>query len=277
MSNPQTENGYIKISTELFEEFCKIRINGEARQILDFIIRKTYGWNKKEDHISFTQFEKGTGINRRNTIRAIKKLKEMNMISVETDTTKGNIYRINKKYNTWLPSVRNDTVVSKRVKGSVKTCKKVVSETTHTIDTIQKTNTIDTYERFKSVWNENISDPKVIKLSQSRIIKIKSRLKNNVNFLDDFKNCLLKTKESDFLSGKVSDWRVTFDWFIKNDDNYVKVLEDTYKTKGGNYGKATNRTQQSIDAGKAYIAKLERQESDSDTSGEIISITEFGT
>jgi len=57
-------------------------------------------------------------------------------------------------------------------------------------------------------------------------------------------------------------------------NNYAGLFE---LKKGVNYGKATNRTQQSIDAGKAYIAKLERQESDSDTSGEIISITEFGT
>ena len=64
----------------------------------------------------------------------------------------------------------------------------------------------------------------------------------------------------------------------KYKSHYYTILAwDRRKTKGGNYGKTTNRTQQSIDAGKAYIAKLERQESDSDTSGEIISITEFGT
>ena len=143
MGNPQLEDGFIRISTELWDALCRIRINGEARQVLDFIIRKTYGWNKTKDNISFSQIELGTGINRRNSIRAIEKLLDMNIIGVEKDTSKGNIYWINKKYLTWLPSVKKDTVVSKTTQGSVKTCKKVVSKTTHTIDTIQKTNTID--------------------------------------------------------------------------------------------------------------------------------------
>ena len=45
MASPQTENGYVKIATELHDALCKTRISGEARQMLDVIIRKTYGYD----------------------------------------------------------------------------------------------------------------------------------------------------------------------------------------------------------------------------------------
>lgn len=47
MANPQCENGFTKIANELMEALAKIRIPGEARQVLDVIFRQTYGWNKK--------------------------------------------------------------------------------------------------------------------------------------------------------------------------------------------------------------------------------------
>jgi len=47
MKSPQTENGYIKIANELWDALTGIRIPGEVRQVLDYIFRKTYGYNKK--------------------------------------------------------------------------------------------------------------------------------------------------------------------------------------------------------------------------------------
>ena len=61
MTTPQLENGYIKIATELYDALCGIRIPGEARQVFDVILRKTYGWNKKKDAIALSQFVEATG------------------------------------------------------------------------------------------------------------------------------------------------------------------------------------------------------------------------
>ena len=47
MANPQKENGYTSIANDIVEALAGIRIPGEARQCLDVILRKTYGWNKK--------------------------------------------------------------------------------------------------------------------------------------------------------------------------------------------------------------------------------------
>ena len=82
------------------EAFCRIRVNGEARQVLDAILRKTYGWNKKEDSISLSQFFLMTGLKKPSIIRAIHKLLNMNIIS---ENANGNIkkYRFNKDFDTW--------------------------------------------------------------------------------------------------------------------------------------------------------------------------------
>jgi len=166
--NPQVENGYIRVATELFEALVKIRIPGEARQIFDHIMRQTYGWKKKEDQISYGQFQEATGINRRNTMRAVQKLKDMNMIGVKKDTI-GNVkYSINKSYKTWkvvskrTPGVKkDDRVVSKKTT-------KVVSKRTPTIDkkdTIKDTMRI-AHAHFEQLWSKY---PK--KLGKKRAIR----------------------------------------------------------------------------------------------------------
>lgn len=112
MASPQKENGYIAIATEIMEALCRFRINGESRQVLDFIFRKTYGFNKKEDPISLSQFSLGTGLKKNTICKAINKLKQLNLI-----TQKGNdiatIYRFNKDFDTWNPLPKKGTLPKK--------------------------------------------------------------------------------------------------------------------------------------------------------------------
>ena len=111
--NPQIEDGFVKIATELWEALTKIRIPGQARQVLDAIFRKTYGWHKKEDIISLSQLEKMTNLKRPNIIRAREKLLSMNLIVIKKDN-EGNInYRIQKNYLKWKPLSK--TIIHKTV------------------------------------------------------------------------------------------------------------------------------------------------------------------
>jgi len=50
------------------------------RRVLDCILRKTYGWNKKADRISYSQFQEATGIDRRHIGRSLASLKRRNVI-----------------------------------------------------------------------------------------------------------------------------------------------------------------------------------------------------
>lgn len=102
MASPQTENGFTQIANELLDALCRIRIAGEPRQCLGFIIRKTYGYNKKEDAIPLSQFCLATGLCRPSVCRAIKQLLAMNLIN-KNATSSITKYRFNKDFDTWKP------------------------------------------------------------------------------------------------------------------------------------------------------------------------------
>ena len=148
VANPQLENGYIKISNELLDAFCKIRIAGEARQMLDIIMRKTYGFNKKEDAISLSQFAEISGVNRTDCARALRKLKDMNVVITKSSYV--TIYSLNKDYELWQAvtkkitanSSKKDTSASSNnaTKTSSKKDNELVAIMLHTKDTITKDN-----------------------------------------------------------------------------------------------------------------------------------------
>ena len=80
MANPQLENGYTRIANEILEELAKFPFNGSQLRMILFLLRKTYGYRKKTDKISLSQWEKGTGLNKRTIQRELIQLEAMNVI-----------------------------------------------------------------------------------------------------------------------------------------------------------------------------------------------------
>lgn len=72
MANPQKENGYTPIANEIMDKLAKSPIRSEVRRVIDFILRKTYGFNKKADIISLSQFVEGTEMKKSCVCRALK-------------------------------------------------------------------------------------------------------------------------------------------------------------------------------------------------------------
>jgi len=90
-------------------------------------------------------------------------------------------------------------------------------------------------ERVVSLWNVVAEDNQlssISKLSPSRINKILSRSKSSdLSKLSGWRNLFSKVTKSSFLLGTSdsnSTWKVSFDWLIENDKNYLKVLEEAY-------------------------------------------------
>ena len=82
--------------------------------MLDVIIRKTYGFGKKDDHISTSQFQAATGMSKGSIHRARKKLLEMNIIGVsKKGYTSVLMYSIQKNYKNWRVYPKKDTVSQK--------------------------------------------------------------------------------------------------------------------------------------------------------------------
>jgi len=154
MSNPQIENGYTKIANELMDALGGTRVPGEARQVLDVIIRKTYGFNKKSDDIALSQFVNTTGLKKPAVVRAIKKLLDMNMIRViKKDNKTTTNYSFNKHYKAWKPLSKKITL-SKKTTGVIEKDKASLSKKIHTKETTTKeTLTKDIVEQFEIFWN----------------------------------------------------------------------------------------------------------------------------
>lgn len=148
MANPQAENGHVDIAHEIIEALARYRINGEATQCLWVVFRKTYGWKKKEDEISLSQFAEMTGLKRSNVARALAWLVSKKILCViKEDTNYANKYRFNKDFETWEPAIKKDTtrkgvikedneVLSKKIRPGVS--KKIHTKETSTKETIKR-------------------------------------------------------------------------------------------------------------------------------------------
>lgn len=119
--SPQLENGYTKIANEIMNALVAYRIPGEQMQCLLFIIRKTYGFNKKEDAISNKQFCDATGLKRSSVCRAINGLIDKNIVSKKANKVVPT-YRFNKNYSKWKVLAKKLTgeVLAKKLTGSLK-------------------------------------------------------------------------------------------------------------------------------------------------------------
>lgn len=101
----QVEDGnFTRIVNPLLEELIRVPFKGCELAIALFLIRKTYGFNKKEDGISLSQIAKGTDRSRQTVVTALKNLQLVNIVRlVKRGDTKGssNIWSINKYSETW--------------------------------------------------------------------------------------------------------------------------------------------------------------------------------
>jgi phage replication O-like protein O len=139
-NSPQLENGYIKIANEIMDALAKTRIPGVERQCLDFILRKTYGFNKKQDSISLSQFVKATGIKKPNIIVALNGLLSKKIIKIIKNHNKtGKVYEFNKHYNQWQPLPKKKALL-KNITGVIKKHNKSLLKTIPTKDNSTKDN-----------------------------------------------------------------------------------------------------------------------------------------
>ena len=90
-------------------------------------------------------------------------------------------------------------------------------------------------ERVIESWNSLglTSKLKTIKAGTKRHTMLKARVKQYSE--DEIIQAINNIKESSFLMGRVKEFEVTFDWFIRP-NNFIKVLENNYKDKGDKNG-----------------------------------------
>ena len=226
MANPQTENGYVKIATEIVEQFCRYRLSGEEWIILWVILRKTYGWTKKEDAISLSQFHSITKMKKPSIIRAIKNLSSKKIIKVSNNANKtAQTYYFSKDYSKWEPLAKKLTLAKVLTKVSKKANKKLAKVLPTTTTIITKY--IYTPE-FDSLWKDY---PNQLRKKES-FRNFKKTVKNETDLANI--KAALKTYKKHL---SINTWKQPMNgstWFNNWEDwiNYKEPVTDTQPKVG---------------------------------------------
>jgi phage replication O-like protein O len=139
LANPQAENGHVDLANEIVDALAKIRLSGEEMQVLWVIFRKTYGWHKKQDAISLSQFSEMTGLSRQHVLRAIKKLlPKMVIVVSKNGNSQIHTYEFNKDFEQWKVLPKKVTVSKNGNKVLPKMVRQVLPKKVHTKETITK-------------------------------------------------------------------------------------------------------------------------------------------
>jgi phage replication O-like protein O len=200
MASPQKENGYTPIANELMEKLSALSINATSFRVIICILRKTYGWQKREDIISLSQIKKMTGLDR-SVVNAIKELEELNILKITRREGLTNVIRFNKDYEKWglVQSTAQAELVQNRAGTSAKSCQELVQPIAHTKETLQKKiqkkgdiviNTVEKHlvekesiiqDMYNYVKTDDNGNP--IKSKVSRITKDENNMLISVGFL----------------------------------------------------------------------------------------------
>ncbi|QNT75214.1 replication protein [Dehalogenimonas etheniformans] len=125
MASPQLENGFLRIACELIEAISRTRFSPRESQVFWSVVRRTYGWNKKADRISYSQLEESTGLNRRHIADALSRLIRRNIISRCGSGYKLS-YGIQKDYQLWIVTDRGNNSKLSLPKGATN---RIITET----------------------------------------------------------------------------------------------------------------------------------------------------
>ena len=114
--SPQLEDGNTRIANELLEAMCRAGLSARQWAVVMVVVRKTYGYGKKADDISLSQFESITGIAKPHVSRAVNDLIAANVLR-RTAGTFGNRLSMNKRYQQWTLGKQASGVTESVTKG----------------------------------------------------------------------------------------------------------------------------------------------------------------
>lgn len=227
-SNPQLEKGFIRIATgkednDIFLALAGAKLGGTELSICLAVIRKTWGWGKKEDWISLTQFEKITKRSRQTIVNAVNELVKKTILVKKTVPGIKTIYSFNKNFLRWQKQLVKKTVpVQKTSTTSKENCTPLVKKTvptkdTNTKDTIQKKDICIFIERFNLLFERDYKE------TSGRIKELSQRLKSFS--LEDILLAVENLSKSPFHRG-VNDrgWTADPDFIIRSDEQIDKWL-----------------------------------------------------
>ena len=231
MKELQVENGgYTRIVNKVIEELIKIPFKGKELNVCLFIIRKTWGYQKKEDQISLTQFEKALNLSRVSIIKALKNLELVKLVILVgkgNSRKSANIYSFNKYFESW-----ELVKLPKLVKGKRSTSKgafTITSKGGYTHKRKEK-------EKTKETTLHKRKDIKFSKDNYNEVIEAYKKLRGVELQGDEYKPILQAIKIM-FKNGRTKDQIISFMQALSNSelDHWQVWTINTIKIKLPDY------------------------------------------
>ena len=100
----QPEAGYVRIHPAILELLATADLTASEFKCVLYLLRKTYGWGKKEDALSYGQIAEATKLSRRGVINAMQALVDKKVVRVgETKIGRNGcrVYGFNKYFEQW--------------------------------------------------------------------------------------------------------------------------------------------------------------------------------
>jgi len=174
MANPQPDM-HTQISNEILEHLMMMPLSGNQWQVLMCIIRKTYGFHKKQDCLTNSQIIEATKLGKTVVSRCLTLLQEGNFI-----IRKGHIMGFQKDWEQWQPEL------AKRITK--------VSQTDN-----------NKQEEKLATWQPELAK-RITKVSHPLDIQKKKETIQKKDIYGEFKNVLLTTEEYEKLQQRFPDY-----------------------------------------------------------------------
>jgi len=102
VAKPEVRNGYIRIANELLEALSACRdLSGRELRLFLYIIRMTYGYNKKSADLQLSWISRATGLSQAHACHARAALVKRRMISYARTGKGSGLYAIQKDWELW--------------------------------------------------------------------------------------------------------------------------------------------------------------------------------
>lgn len=108
VNGPQVEDGHVRIANELYDEILRAPFSKRELLVVLALIRKTYGFSKHTDDITYVQVSKMTGIDRANVNRTVLGLVKKRVV-LKRHGRYGQTLGINKHYYQWVGMPKRHT------------------------------------------------------------------------------------------------------------------------------------------------------------------------
>lgn len=231
---PQTDHGYTRIASgdgdnDVLMALIEQGLNGTQYQIMLLVIRKTWGFNKKEDWISLTQFQKITNKSRRSICKEIKELVNKRLLVRKTTKGVSTFYSIQKDFLKWdsklgnKSTLGNKTPTTREQKFTPLGNKSIPTKDNITKDNIQKT-LFNFLDKFNSLFNSSY------RVTTGRTKSLSLRLGTYTE--EEIIQAVENMAQDSFYQGKNDrGWKADPDFLLRSDEQIDRWLNKRKRTQ----------------------------------------------